>query len=53
MNQSRRKCPVCWRVVYPTMGANVQHHRDSLNRDVCPMSGERYELAGMTERRAA
>ncbi|MFD7247822.1 hypothetical protein ACFV6Y_38475 [Streptomyces massasporeus] len=42
----RRRCPVCWRTVYPTFELrNVIRHRDSIDRDVCPMSGEPFALA--------
>lgn len=40
----KRRCPVCWRIVQPTVKGNVFRHSDSVGRDVCPMSGESYEL---------
>lgn len=47
----RRHCPVCWQSVTPTRGRNIQRHWDSAGRDICPMSGEAYELAQVGRRR--
>ena len=47
----RRRCPVCWQTVIPTRGHNIARHWDSAGRDVCPMSGEPYELAQVGKRR--
>lgn len=41
---TRRRCPVCWRLIGTTRWGRVALHRDSIARDVCPMSGESYEL---------
>lgn len=48
---TRRYCPVCWQTVQPTRGRNIVDHWDSAGRDLCPMGGERYELAGHGRRR--
>jgi len=32
------------RIVQPTTKGNVFRHTDSIGRDVCPMSGEPYDL---------
>jgi hypothetical protein len=49
---SRRYCPVCWQTVgMPTAGGHIADHFDSVGRDVCPISGEPYELAGYGRRR--
>lgn len=47
MSTRRRRCPVCHRVVLATTGGHVQRHRDSIDRDVCPMSGQPFELTEM------
>lgn len=43
-----RRCPVCWQHVQRTAGWRIVRHRDSIGRDVCPMSGEPYELTEVT-----
>lgn len=42
-------CPVCWRLVEPTVKRNVGHHRDKLGVEVCPASGEPFRIVGMVE----
>lgn len=43
----RRYCPVCWQTLgSPTVNGFVADHFDSAGRDLCPMSGEDYDLAG-------
>lgn len=43
--KAKRRCPVCCREVMPTGRGNIARHRDSIGRDVCPASGETFELA--------
>jgi len=41
-----RRCPVCYQPICATPHRrNIQRHWDSAGRDICPMSGETYELA--------
>lgn len=41
-----RICPVCLRRIRSTSRLRrIQHHRDSIGANVCPMSGEPYDLA--------
>ncbi len=47
----KRRCPVCMRIVQPTTKGNVFRHTDSIGRDVCPMSGEPYDLTVSTATR--
>jgi len=52
MSAAKRYCPVCRQFILPTTRANnICRHRDSTGRDVCPMSGEPYELAEIGRRR--
>jgi hypothetical protein len=44
VNYVRRRCPVCWRRVRPTIHAAIEGHWDSKGRDVCPGSGEPYRI---------
>jgi len=53
MSAAKRYCPVCRQFILPTTRANICRHRDSTGRDVCPMSGEPYELAEIGRRRRA
>lgn len=39
-----RFCPVCWQKVRSTYRGYVASHLDSVERDRCPMSGERYSM---------
>lgn len=41
---TRRRCPICHRIVGATRWERVVLHRDSIGRDLCPMSGELFEL---------
>lgn len=44
MNYIRRRCPICWRRVGPTVNKAIEGHWDSIGRDVCPGSGEPYRI---------
>ena len=44
MSAASRRCPVCRQPVRPTKSGMIAAHRDSLNRDDCPASGEPYTL---------
>lgn len=44
MSTASRRCPVCRRPVRRTSGDNITAHRDSNNKDDCPMSGHPYTL---------
>lgn len=47
-----RYCPVCWQSLGPaTTGGHIGAHWDSIGRDVCPMTGQDYNLAGTGRRR--
>ncbi|BCI54999.1 hypothetical protein NIIDNTM18_42770 [Mycolicibacterium litorale] len=49
---SQRYCPVCWATLgLPTGGGLIPEHFDSVGRDVCPMAGEDFTLAGYGRRR--
>ena len=50
MSAAKRYCPVCRQFILRTTNANICRHRDSTGRDVCPMSGEPYELAEIGRR---
>lgn len=41
-------CPVCKRHVIPTGHGNIQHHRDSLQREVCLGTGLPFHTTGAT-----
>lgn len=46
MSDPYRRCPVCWQPVGATPHRrNIQRHWDSAGRDICPMSGELFEMA--------
>lgn len=51
MKGGRRHCPVCWQTILPTTRGHVYRHWDTIGRDVCPMSGEPYDLAEAGRRR--
>lgn len=42
---SNRRCPVCRRAINRTMRGAIARHTDTIGIEVCPMSGELYELA--------
>lgn len=45
---------MCWQTVgLPSANGNIAEHFDSEGRDVCPMSGEPFTLAGHGRRRWA
>lgn len=46
----RRRCPVCRQVVLRTTKGNIHRHWDSIGRDICPCSGEPYELTEVGRR---
>lgn len=46
----RRRCPVCRQLAQQTTGRNVSGHMDSRGRDICPMSGQPYDLTVITKR---
>lgn len=46
----RRRCPVCRQLAHATAKSNVAGHMDSRGRDVCPMTGQPYELTVFTNR---
>lgn len=37
-------CPVCWRTISPTRWDRIAAHRDSVWRDICPASGEPFNI---------
>lgn len=45
---STRTCPVCKQLVHPTVGGkeapNVLQHADTTGVNICPMSGQPFEL---------
>jgi hypothetical protein len=45
MRPGTRRCPVCWQTALPTSKGTVYRHWDSIGNTVCPMSGERYDMA--------
>lgn len=45
MRGGNRRCPICWQTIVPTTGSTVYRHWDSIGNTICPMSGERYDLA--------
>lgn len=49
----KRYCPVCLQFAIPTRHCNVWTHRDSIGRDICPMSGKPYDLTIIGSRRPA
>jgi hypothetical protein len=44
VNVVRRRCPVCWRRVRPTIHQCIEGHWDAAGRDVCPGTGEPYRI---------
>ncbi len=48
MSATVRRCPVCWQIAIATPKLRVTRHRDSIGRDVCPMSNEDYLLTEIT-----
>lgn len=40
----RRRCPVCWRRVRPTIHHAIEGHWDTASTTVCPASGEPYRI---------
>ena len=45
-----RRCPVRRQPAEPTMRRNVAGHLDSLGRDICPMTGQPYQLTVYSNR---
>ena len=48
LDRPRWLCPVCLRPVIPGSHGNIQHHRDSLQRDVCLGTGLPFHTTGAT-----
>jgi hypothetical protein len=42
--KATRQCPVCRQSTLPTTSRTVFRHWDSIGRDICPMSGEPYDM---------
>lgn len=42
--ETRNLCPVCHLLVRPTLRGNIYGHNDSINRDVCPGSGQPWAI---------
>ena len=41
---TRYECPVCRRLLKPTVHQNIPSHYDSIREDVCPASGEPFRI---------
>jgi hypothetical protein len=46
----RHRCPVCRQLAVATRLQNVRAHLDRAGRDVCPMSGQPYDITLITKR---
>ena len=38
------RCPVCWRMVYPTVNGHIRGHLDTTDRATCPSSHEPFYI---------
>ena len=44
------RCPVCRQLAKPTVRRNVAAHLDRIGRDICPMTGQPFDITVSTPR---